>query len=578
MTEEQLQKQVAAWIADDPDPATRAELQRLLSAGDAAALRDRFAAPLEFGTAGLRGELGGGPARMNRAVVARATAGLCAHLCAELPDAQRRGLCIGYDARHGSREFAEETAAVATGAGFQVRVFAEPGPTPLLAFAVLAHGAAGGVMVTASHNPARDNGYKVYWHNGAQIIPPHDTAIAAQMQALPSVLALPRLDAAERRARGLTQPLGAELEQRYLDAIAELTHSPVAGAGALRIAYTALHGVGDKLARAALGRAGVTELHSVAEQAAPDPDFPTLAFPNPEEKGAMDRVLALAERVQADLVLANDPDADRLAMAVRDRNGRLRALTGNEIGVLLADHVLREAGDGAQPMVLTSIVSTPMIAAVAAEHGAYWEPTLTGFKWIGNRAIELHRERGLRFVFGFEEALGYTTGTLVRDKDGISSAVVAARLAARLKAEGRSLGDQLEALYRRHGVYLSSQLSIRLEGSSGHERREALMQKARSDTPHELAGHAVTGAIDLATGRTSGKPSLTVSLPSSDALLWELLGGHRVCVRPSGTEPKVKIYFDVREPVREGEPLEAAQARARTTVDALAAAMRARLA
>jgi phosphomannomutase len=573
-----LQRRVATWIADDPDAASRAELQRLLAAGDFTALQERFAAPLEFGTAGLRGELGAGPARMNRAVVARAAAGVCAHLIAHVPDAQRRGLCIGYDGRHQSKPFAEETAAIAAAAGFCVRVFEAPGPTPLLAYAVLAHGAAGGVMVTASHNPACDNGYKVYWHDGAQIIAPHDEQIAAAMQALPSVLAVPRMSAEERRARGLEQPLDAAFERRYLSAVAELTGSPCAHMDALCVAYTALHGVGEKLARAALTQAGVRQLHSVDEQATPDPDFPTVAFPNPEEKGAMDRVLALAERVRADLVLANDPDADRLAVAARDRLGKLRAFTGNEVGVLLADHVLEQSRGPGKLLVLTSIVSTPMIAAVAAAHDAHWEPVLTGFKWIGNRAMQLDRERGLRFVFGFEEALGYTAGTLVRDKDGISSAVLAARLAAQLKAKGRTLHDQLELLFRRHGLYLSTQVSIRLEGSSGAQRREALMQQVRAAPPSALAGMRVNAALDLKTGSVSGSPSASFKLPASDALLWELEGGHRVCVRPSGTEPKIKVYFDVREPVRPEEAIEAAQARARATAEALAQDMRARLA
>jgi phosphomannomutase len=573
-----LQRRVKTWIADDPDANCRAELERLLAGGDFAALNERFAAPLEFGTAGLRGALGAGPARMNRAVVARAAAGLCAHFIAHVPDAQRRGLCIGYDGRHQSQAFAEETAAIAAAAGFFVRVFVTPGPTPLLAYAVLAHGAAGGVMVTASHNPALDNGYKVYWHDGAQIISPHDEQIAAAMQALPSVLAIPRLSPEERRARKLEQALDAAFEQRYLRAVAELTSSPCAHAGELRIAYTALHGTGDKLARAALAQAGFTHVHSVVEQADPDPDFPTVNFPNPEEKGATDRVLALAEQVGADIVLANDPDADRLAVAARDRQGKLRPFTGNEVGVLLSDHVLERARGQSKLLVLTSIVSTPMIAAVAAAHGAHWEPVLTGFKWIGNRAMQLEREQGMRFVFGFEEALGYTAGTLVRDKDGISSAVLAARLAAQLKAEGRTLHDQLELLFRRHGLYLSTQVSIKLEGSSGAQRREALMQQVRGAPPSELAGRRVNAALDLKTGSVSGKPSASFKLPPSDALLWELDGGHRVCVRPSGTEPKIKIYFDVREAMRPEDTIEAAQARARLTAEALATDMRARMA
>jgi phosphomannomutase len=574
---EALQKQVARWIEDDPDPACRAELQKLLTSGDFAALTERFAAPLEFGTAGLRGELGAGPARMNRAIVARATHGLCTQLRKQVPEAAERGLCIGFDGRHGSREFAEETAAVAAGAGFRVHVFEAPGPTPLLAFAVLDQRAAGGVMITASHNPARDNGYKAYWENGAQIIPPHDQTIASVMMALPSVMALPRLSEAERIERKLQETLGASFERRYLEAVAALTGPLSLDAGDLRIAYTALHGVGDKLARAALAQAGFTRVESVPEQASPDADFPTVAFPNPEEPGATDLVFALAELTQADLVIANDPDADRLSIAARDVQGKLRGLTGNDVGILLADYVLSLDQKKGQRCVLTSIVSTPMIAALARMHNAHWEPTLTGFKWIGNRAIVLEREQRMRFAFGFEEALGYTTGSLVRDKDGISSAVVAARLAAQLKAEGGTLHDRLETLFRKLGLYQSSQISIRLEGSSGAQKREAIMQALRTKPPTSLGGLALTAAIDLQSGATSGEPSVKLSLPPSDALLWELAGGHRVCVRPSGTEPKIKVYFDVREPVRHDEDLASAQARARALGDKLAADMRARL-
>jgi phosphomannomutase len=573
-----LQARVRAFIDDDPDPACRAELQQLLDQQDFAELSQRFAGQLEFGTAGLRGELGAGPMRMNRAVVARATAGLCAHLRAVVKDAEQRGLCVGFDGRHMSRELAEETLAVAAGAGFAVHVFETPVPTPVLAFALLDRHAAGAVMITASHNPARDNGYKAYFENGAQIIPPHDSAIAAAMQKIVSVAALPRVSAPERVARKLQTSLGAALERRYLDGVLALSSGRCAHATGLRIAYTALHGVGERFARAALAQAGFSDVHSVLEQAEPNPDFPTVAFPNPEEKGAMDRVLALGERVGADLVLANDPDADRLAVAARAHDGKLRALTGNQVGVLLAEHALGGSDDlEADRAVLSSIVSTPMIAQIARAHGAHWEPTLTGFKWICNRALELEHERGARFVLGFEEALGYSLGTLVRDKDGISSAVAAACLAAKLKAEGRTLFDLLDELFARHGVHLSSQVSIRLEGADGAERREALMTAARASAPVELAGRKLTGTLDLATGATTGKPSFALALPKSDVLFWELEGGQRIIVRPSGTEPKIKLYLDVREPVAHGEPVAAARARAEATLEALATALRERM-
>jgi phosphomannomutase len=563
-----LHARTLAWIGDDPDPACQAELRDLLAAGRWGDLDDRFSGLLQFGTAGLRGPIGAGPARMNRAVVARATAALCKHVRARVERAEQRGLCIGFDARTMSREFAQECAEIAAGAGFAVRLFAAPVPTPLLAFAVLDLGAAAGVMITASHNPASDNGYKVYWENGAQLLPPHDRAIAQEMSGIASVLGLPREGAEARREHAI----GPELEERYLQAItAEPAQS--AGRSPLRIAYTALHGVGERFARAALNRAGFS-IESVAEQATPDPTFPTVAFPNPEEPGVMDRVAALAEALHADLALANDPDADRLAVMARDREGTLRPLTGNALGVLLADHVLRERTSQAQALVVSSIVSTPMLAAIARQHGAVWEPTLTGFKWICNRALQLEQERGLEFVFGFEEALGYCVGSRVHDKDGISSAVVVARMADALRRAGLTLHDQLELLFRTHGLYMSGQVALRVDGPDGLERIASWMADLRARPPRELAGHALEASLDLRDGTAMGVPSFRPDLPESDVLLWELHGGHRVMLRPSGTEPKLKVYVDVREPLSAGESMAAAEGRARAALADLSAALR----
>ncbi|MDD9936722.1 MAG: phospho-sugar mutase, partial [Myxococcales bacterium] len=312
MTTDELEARVRAWIEDDPEAIDREELERLLADGETAELQARFAGPLQFGTAGLRGAIGAGPGRMNRATVARATAGLCAHLLEALPDAQARGVTIGYDGRHRSRAFAEEAAAVAAGAGFRVQLFSAPVPTPVLAFALVELKAAGGVMVTASHNPKDDNGFKVYWHNGAQIIPPVDGAIAAAMEAVASIRGLPRVDEAARRERRLQDDLGEAMEQHYLDAVAELA-AVEAAPPSIGVAYTAMHGVGQRFVEPALDALGYVELHSVPQQAEPDPDFPTAAFPNPEEEGAMDLVLALGEARGAALVLANDPDAARRA-------------------------------------------------------------------------------------------------------------------------------------------------------------------------------------------------------------------------------------------------------------------------
>ena len=567
----ELLARVARWIEDDPDPATREELEALLGARDTKALFERFDGELVFGTAGIRGEIGAGPLRMNRAVVARATAGVCKALADHVKDARERGIVVGYDGRHMSRELAEETCAVAAGFGIRVRLFEQVVPTPVLAYAVTAERAAGGVMVTASHNPARDNGYKVYWENGAQIIPPADQHIARAMTEVGSLRALPRMARDERRARGLEVSLGAALEARYLAAVHALVGPGGAQAEKVQLAYTALHGVGERFVRAALAQAGFAKLATVAEQAEPDPDFPTVAFPNPEEAGAMDRVQALADAVEADLALANDPDADRLCVAVRGESGALQLLSGNQIGVLLAEYLLARDKEPEQCAVLSSIVSTPMIAGVAAAHGSIWEPTLTGFKWIANRAMELERGGVQRCVLGFEEALGYSAGSLVRDKDGVSTAVLVARVCADAKAQGRTLLDLLADLYREHGVYLSGQVSLRM----GPDGQRAMMSRARSAPPAVLAGRKRLATIDLLNGAVDGTPSFRPKLPASDVLIWELEGGQRVIVRPSGTEPKLKLYIDVREPVAAGEPLADASVRGTALLAEMTEAVRA---
>jgi phosphomannomutase len=577
-----LRAEVRAYIADDPDPGSAAELQALLDAGDLAALRERFALPLGLGTAGLRGALGAGPGRMNRALCARATAAVCAELQARLPNAARRGLAIGFDARHGSAMLAEEVAAVAAGAGFHVHLASAPLPTPVLAFAVLELRAAGGVMITASHNPASDNGYKLYLENGAQITAPHDLALATAMRAVGSLRALPRLDAAARHAAGREQRFGAELQARYLAAIRSEQPVRVPAASSpprwaptrpnLRVAYTALHGVGEPLARAALAQAGFDDVHSVAEQAEPDPDFPTVAFPNPEEPGALDRVLALGEQVGATLVIANDPDADRLALAARDGSGALRALSGNQTGALLAEHLLAARPADGRALVLASIVSSPWIARIAAAHGARFEATLTGFKWICNRAIELERTQGLQTVLGVEEALGYAIGSVVRDKDGIAAAVTAAQLAQGLAARGQTLFDQLDALALRDGVHASGQRSLRLSGVDGLARGRALLQQLRQKPPERIARRRVRAVRDLLV------TSPQQTLPRADLLIWELDedsdgSEQRIAIRPSGTEPKIKVYVDVREPVATEEPVAAARARAGAALGELADAV-----
>ncbi len=476
LADDELVALAERWMAGDPDPETRDELRALVRRRDLAELRDRFRGPLAFGTAGLRGKLGAGPHRMNRAVVIRSVAGLAAWLLASVPDARTRGVCIGHDARHKSRAMAEDAAAVARAAGLRVFLFDAPVPTPVAAFASRELGAAAGLVVTASHNPPEYNGLKVYGENGAQIVPPVDRAIADAIDAAPAVPSVPRAELREDDADlvRLREPMVA----RYLAAIGALARPSREGA-AIRIAYTALHGVGEAVARRALADAGFDDVCSVASQSAPDPDFPTVAFPNPEEPSALEAVLRLAEDVRADLVLANDPDADRLAVAAR-HEGAMRVLTGNELGCLLGHYLLERDGGGPDALVLSTFVSSPMLGEIARAHGAVWKATLTGHKWIHDAAIRGERA-GLRFVFGYEEALGYAEGTAVRDKDGIRAAVLVAEVARDLRARGRTLVDELAAMAERYGRYASLQRAETYDGPGGDAAIAERMARARVD-------------------------------------------------------------------------------------------------
>jgi len=566
-----------AWLRDDPDAASARELAELIDAGPSDELADRFRGRLEFGTAGLRGVLGAGPNRMNRAVVRAATAGFCAYLVEQVPGARERGIAIGYDGRRGSTEFAAETAEVALGAGFRVMLFDRAVPTPIVGFTCLARRAAGGVVVTASHNPPEYNGYKVYWDNGAQIIPPQDHGIAAAIDRVGALSEVPRVSLDEGAASGRLERLGEAAIDAYHDAIAGL--APARGPGReLGIAYTALHGVGDVHVRRALSRAGFSNVRSVAAQAEPDGAFPTVRFPNPEEKGAMDLVLALAKESGAPLVIANDPDADRLAVAARRPDGTYVQLTGNDVGCLLG-HALLSRGDPSEKrVVVSSMVSSPMLGAIARAHGARWEETLTGFKWIANRGLALEEE-GYRFVFGYEEALGYTVGTVVRDKDGVGAALVFADLAARCFAEGRDVLDELDVCARRYGLYLSRQVSVTRKGEEGAAEIRQTMAKVRAAPPKALGRCAVEAVVDLeARTKTRRDGSVeALALPPSNVIALELEGGHRVMLRPSGTEPKIKYYFDVRETIGEREHTASARERGERVIGELVEAFLAHL-
>lgn len=561
-----LHDRALAWAAADPDAATRAELEALVRDGADAELADRLDAALEFGTAGLRGVVGAGPNRMNRAVVRRTTFAVADVLEARVGDAKTRGVVVGRDGRRMSEELVADVTAVLVARGFRVHLWDTPGPTPLVAFATRALGAAAGVMITASHNPPEYNGYKLYWESGAQIVPPIDEEVAAAILRAPRAVDVPcpTLDAA--RTTGLVTTLGDAEVARYVDAVLAERLAP-APAGTLRVAYTPLHGVGRDLLLRVLAAAGHRDVHVEPSQAAPDGAFPTVAFPNPEEKGAMDRVFALGREVSAALVVANDPDADRLAVAVPDASAPagFRQLTGNEVGVLLGHAALAAVppDDRARSLVIMSIVSSPMLATMARAAGARCEQVLTGFKWIAARAMELEASEGLVFRFGYEEALGYTLGTPVRDKDGVLAALALVDLAATLASRGETLLDALDALYRAHGVFVSSQVSVVRKGLAGAAELKGMMTKLRTSPPATLGGAAVVASRDYASGeaREAGV-TRPMAGPRSDVLVFDLAGGGRVIARPSGTEPKMKLYVDVREDVRPGEVVVAARTRA----------------
>ncbi|WP_405777864.1 phospho-sugar mutase [Streptomyces sp. NBC_00859] len=527
------------WQAEDPDSDTRDELGKLIetaSSGDTAELAARFSGTLQFGTAGLRGELGAGPMRMNRAVVIRAAAGLAAYLKAQ---GQAGGLVVvGYDARYKSADFARDTAAVMTGAGLRAAVLPRPLPTPVLAFAVRHLGAVAGVEVTASHNPPRDNGYKVYLGDGSQIVPPADTGIAAHIDAVRSLHDVPRPESG-------WETLGEDVLDAYL-ARTDAVLTP-GSPRTVRTVYTAMHGVGTETLLAAFDRAGFPAPVLVAEQAEPDPAFPTVAFPNPEEPGAMDLSFATARRAAPDIVIANDPDADRCAVAV-PYEGDWRMLRGDELGALLAAHLVRRGVTGT---FAESIVSSSLLGRIAAAASLPYEETLTGFKWIA-------RVEGLRY--GYEEALGYCVDPDgVRDKDGITAALLVAELASVLKADGRTLLDLLDELAVQHGLHATDQLSVRVEDLS---LITDAMRRLREQPPTQLAGLDVTSAEDLSEG--------SEQLPPTDGLRYHLEGA-RVIVRPSGTEPKIKCYLEVVLPVAAVEDVPAARTRADQVLTAIKA-------
>ena len=521
-------------MADDPDPLTQAETRGLLDATgpDAdAALAARFVGRLQFGTAGIRAALGAGPQRMNRLVVRQTAAGIAADLLATTPDVLTRGVVIGGDARHGSQQFVLDMAAVFAAAKIPVLRFPSPVPTPLVAFATKHLDVAAGIQVTASHNPPADNGVKVYWGDGAQIVPPLDGRIAAAIDM----------------AAKAPVVLAADDDPSIMVADDSLADTYVAGVhgldprtttaeerAAVKIVITPMHGVGGATLLRVLTEAGFTDVTPVAEQFAPDPDFPTVSFPNPEEPGALDLAFATARRVHADVIIANDPDADRCAVAVPDASvdGGWRMLRGDELGWVLADHLLGVASDDSRPtLLITTLVSSSLLSAMAARRGADYVETLTGFKWLARAAMDRPDHR---LVLAYEEALGYCVGDLVADKDGFSAGLVAADLAARRKADHSSLLGAVAEIEMAYGRYQTSQWPLRFDGPTAADDMAALMVRARAAHPKEIAGCPVVGERDY-----------LANVPPADVVVYSLGDIGRITVRPSGTEPKCKVYFEV---------------------------------
>jgi phosphomannomutase len=528
------------WVDGDPDPLTRAELSRLIASSDSDELSERMAGTLAFGTAGIRGVVEAGSNRMNRAMVIRTTAGLAQYLLSKT-DPSDRLVAIGRDARLSSLSFMEDTIGVLIAAGFDVRYFADPTPTPLVAYAGLTLGACASIVITASHNPPKDNGYKVYASNGAQIVSPTDVEIAEEIARIGAANSVPRSE--DPLSGPMSSAIDSEMFEAYLRDVAVWLPT-VSGSRDLRIVYTAMHGVGGRFVTAALRRFGFGNVQPVARQYEPDGTFPTVSFPNPEEPGALDLAHELAAAVDADLVIANDPDTDRLAVSVPEPGGGWRPLTGNQIGSLLAEFLLDANNEGT---AINSVVSSPLLGVIAERHGTTWAQALTGFKWVCNAAFDLEADGKGKMILGYEEALGYSVGTTVRDKDGISAAVAFAMLAADAAGNGETVLDRLGDLYRTYGVWVSTQVSIRREGAAGTDEIAAAMDALRNQPPARLSEYPIVGTTDF----TVDAESRPRYLGETNLIELDLGEAGRVLARPSGTEPKLKVYVDLSGPFPE---------------------------
>ena len=571
---DEIRKRYEHWM-NDPyfDQETREELEAIRQ--DEAEIEDRFYRDLEFGTGGLRGVIGAGTNRMNIYTVRKATQGLANFIIKE--GAQQKGVAIAFDSRHMSPEFADVSALCLAANGIKAYVFESLRPTPELSYAVRKLGAIAGINITASHNPPEYNGYKVYWEDGAQITPPHDTGIMDEVKAVKDYSDTKTMDKDAAIAAGLYQTIGADIDDPYIAELKKLViHQDAIDAvgGELKIVYTPLHGTGNIPVRRVLKELGFANVYVVPEQELPNGDFPTVSYPNPEAAEAFELGLALAKKVDADLILATDPDADRLGVYVKDaKTGEYHSLTGNMSGCLIGDYIIGQkkelTGLPADGAFVKSIVSTNMADAIAKYYGIELIEVLTGFKFIGQKILEFETTGKGTYLFGMEESYGCLPGTYARDKDAVAASMMLCEAAAYYKTKNMTLWDAMIQMYERYGYYKDEVTSITLKGMEGLEKIQEIMNNLRANAPKEIGGYQVTAVRDYKndtiTDTASGAVKAT-GLPSSNVLYYELTDDAWVCVRPSGTEPKVKFYFGIK-----GTSLEDADRKASDMKEAVSA-------
>ena len=577
MEEEALKQRARDYLEREKDRQFASEVKDILERNDKKELEDRFYRDLEFGTGGLRGVMGGGYNRMNTYIIGRATQGLCDYLKRQFPG-KELSACVAYDSRRKSADFALSTALVFAANGIKAFLFPSLRPTPELSFAVRRLGSDTGVVVTASHNPPQYNGYKAYWNDGSQVVPPHDTGIIDRVQNVGEVNTISKEAAL---ASGLLVFLDSAMDEAYIAMVKSRLLRPElirARAGAVKIVYTPLHGTGAMLFERIMGDLGLG-VSTVPEQREPNGEFPTVSFPNPEEPAALKLAIDLGKRERADVVMATDPDADRLGIAVPDKNGEFVLVTGNQLGALHLDYLLSSlSGAGKmppQPVCVKSIVTTDFQAAIAKKYNVECRECLTGFKWIAEIMRQLEEE-GKDFVYGTEESYGHLIETEVRDKDGISAAAITAEMTLFWRSQGKSLLDRLDELYREFGYYEEKGISKYFEGPTGMAIMKGIMDGYRKNQPIALGGIPVASVRDVQTGKewnAGSTESRRIDLPESDVLQWRLRDGTKVTVRPSGTEPKIKYYVLCRTATGSAG-LEAARNQAKDKIAAIEADIR----